>query len=271
MISLNLDNHELARTYDAVSDSQFRSGVKLIESLDVKRGETVLDIGCGTGRLARHVLETVGPEGRVTGIDPLPERIAIAVEKNSHPNGEFHVGGAEDLSVVADNSIDVVYLSAVFHWIADKKRTLTEIRRVLKPGGRVGLTTNAKELVQATTLRLVTSRVLGQEPYRSLVSADDFAPTRYGVTATQLVELFLQAGFTVADLHILANQRHYESGSAIVSFVESSTFGNYLSHVPEELRDRARQDLAAEFETLRTPEGIGIHLYTLFAVAEKEA
>lgn len=269
MISLALDNSKLAKTYDEISDSQFESGKKLLAELKVKPGETVLDIGCGTGRLGLYLLDLIGPTGRFIGIDPLPERISIANDNNVHNNAEFRTGVAEDLSFLGNNSVDLVYLSAVFHWVPDKQRALQEISRVLKPGGRIGLTTNAKELVKATTLRAVTTEVLSRVPYRGHLDAEAFAPIRHGVTTTQLVELFLDAGFRVADVRVLAIERLYHTGRDIVDFAEASTFGNYLNHVPEVLRDKARFDLESAFEILRGDEGIPFQLYTLFAIAEK--
>jgi len=91
-----------------------------------------------------HVAEKIGASGRLIGLDPLPERVAVATEKNRYPNVEFRVGCAELLKDIPDKSIDVAYLSSVFHWIS-QSRLLWGIGRVLKDGGRVGLTTNAKE------------------------------------------------------------------------------------------------------------------------------
>ena len=271
MISLALDNRNLAQTYDEVSNSQFDNGRRLLKELQLQPGATVLDIGCGTGRLGFHVLEQIGPTGRFIGIDPLPERIALANGKNRHQNAEFRTGIAEELGFLESASVDLVYLSAVFHWVTDKPRALAEIHRVLKPGGRVGLTTNSKELAKETTLRSVTSRVLGRESYRNLVNPDDFAPTRHGLTTTELLELLLVSGLSVTDFHIRPVRRSYQSGKDILAFAESSTFGNYLHHVPASLRDRARADLEAEFELLRDDDGIPFQGYTLSAVAEKRA
>src|SRR5215467_3472402 len=81
-ILMTLDSPELAATYEDLSDGQFENGKQLISDLDVRRGDRVLDIGMGTGRLAAHVAAIVGPSGSVIGIDPLPLRIEIARAKS---------------------------------------------------------------------------------------------------------------------------------------------------------------------------------------------
>src|SRR5262249_12278393 len=79
---LTLDSDVLAREYERVSaERQFRSGQRLVEELAVSSGERVLDLGCGTGLLARHIADRVGPSGYVLGIDPLPLRIELAQAK----------------------------------------------------------------------------------------------------------------------------------------------------------------------------------------------
>lgn len=270
MISLNLDNPQLAQTYDAISDSQFDSGRRLFGLLEVPAGASVLDLGCGTGRLGFWVAEQIGATGKVIGYDPLPERIAVASEKNRHKNAEFHVGSAEDLSRIPDSSIDVVYLSSVFHWVEHKSKALREIHRVLKAGGKVGLTTNAKELAPITTLASVSARVFSREPYRSHVDPYDFAPMRFGVTTTELIKLFIDAGLKVDSVQVQGIRRTFKSGKTVVDFAESSMFGNYTGRLPEALRPQARIDLEAEFEGIRTSEGVTNQLYTVFAVARKE-
>src|SRR5262245_28727188 len=116
--SFEHDSRDLAETYDRVSDQQFEGGKRLVERLGLKEGAHVLDVGCGTGRLAQWIAERVGTTGVVAGIDPLDERIAIARSRSSVVR--FEVGQAEDLGAFEDASFDLVCMSSVLHWIEDK-------------------------------------------------------------------------------------------------------------------------------------------------------
>jgi len=140
-ISWGHDSPELAVAYDEVGIRQFEQGKLLISSLNIAEGECVLDIGAGTGRLAAYVAGIVGPCGRTVAIDPLPLRIEIAKTK-ADGNFEARVGRAEDLCEFSNETFDVVYLNSVFHWVEDKPRALAEILRVLRPGGRLGMSSH---------------------------------------------------------------------------------------------------------------------------------
>ncbi len=103
-------------------------------------GEYVLEIGCGTGDLALAAIAQVGTSGRVVGIDASPEMIAVAQAKanTSAIAAEFFVQPVEHMAF-ADHSFDVVLSSLMMHHLPDtlKQQALMEVRRVLKPGGRL--------------------------------------------------------------------------------------------------------------------------------------
>ena len=269
MVQLNLDSRRLAENYDELSDSQFENGLQLLELLQLKPGDTVLDIGCGTGRLGLHLAPGLGSDGRLIGLDPLEERVRIANAKGKPANVQFRVGVGEDLGDFDCESIDVVYLSAVFHWITAKEKALREIARVLKPGGRVGLTTGARELARQASFRKITDRVLLRPPYNKVVNIEDYVTAKTGVTATGLVQLFLDAGLGVQSVDIRRTVRHFPKSEEIVDFLESSTFGNYMQHVPAGLRADARREIVAEFEAAKAGGLIELTGFTIFAVAEK--
>ncbi|XXX79832.1 class I SAM-dependent methyltransferase [Sorangium sp. So ce134] len=127
-----------AQAYRRGSLWQKGRGERLIELARVRRGERVLDLGCGTGGLTQQLAELVGPGGRVVGIDPDEARIALARHTAGAPNLDFQVGSAETLDEVArDRPFDLVFSNFVFHWIRDKRAVLRRMRGLLDPAGRI--------------------------------------------------------------------------------------------------------------------------------------
>ena len=105
----------------------------------VRPGDTVLDVGSGSGTDTLLAALLVGPEGRVIGLDMTPAMLR-KLERNAAAAGADHVealqGEAEDVPL-PDGSVDVVTSNGVINLVPDKRRAAREIARVLRPGGRV--------------------------------------------------------------------------------------------------------------------------------------
>jgi ubiquinone/menaquinone biosynthesis C-methylase UbiE len=269
MTSFTHDSRNLAETYDRVSELQFEGGKGLVERLGITKGARVLDVGCGTGRLAHWIAERVGAMGAVTGIDPQEERILIARSRGD--DALFEVGRAEDLHAFDDASFDAVCMSSVLHWVADKVRALAEVRRVLRPGGRLGVTTQPHELFKAGTLGLVLEPLLTRAPYAGHVDSSmlTFASSR--CTTTDLLSLVLESRLDLAELHMAQSVRTCASGEAVIDFIEASSFGTFLRPVPPEFRTSLRQDLIAAFDALKGPEGVALRGWGVLLVATRVA
>jgi arsenite methyltransferase len=108
---------------------------------DLREGETVLDLGSGGGIDVILSAKRVGPHGLAYGLDMTDEMLALArrnaVEAGVR-NAIFLKGVIEDVPLPAD-SVDVVISNCVINLSTDKAKVLTEIARVLRPGGRVGV------------------------------------------------------------------------------------------------------------------------------------
>jgi ubiquinone/menaquinone biosynthesis C-methylase UbiE len=249
--SLTEDSDELARDYERISvGRQFESGKRLVQALAIAPGERVLDVGCGTGLLAEHIADIVGPAGHVLGIDPLPLRIELAQAK-ARPNLEFRVGSAYDLSSIPSNSLDVVCLNAVFHWLPDKAGPLREFARMLRPGGLIGIGGGAKE--QNSQVRQVMSAVLARPRFAAYPRPSGGIVHR--VDERQMRELLVAAGFEVRSIDLYDSPHVDASPDAIIRYSEASSFGNLLAHLPQELRPTARAALVRELASLAAPDG----------------
>lgn len=105
---------------------------------DLKRGETVLDIGCGAGFDTLIAAQQVGPQGRVIAVDMTPEMLRKAeagAREMGLTNVEFREGLAERLPADKE-SIDVVISNGVINLCPDKVAVMKQVHRALKPGGR---------------------------------------------------------------------------------------------------------------------------------------
>lgn len=110
---------------------------RLLEAAGVGIGDRVLDVGCGTGVLARAALHVVGESGEVVGIDPNEGMLGVARRTSGI---DWKQGAAEDLGF-ADASFDHVVSQFVMMFVADRRRAAQEMARVLVPGGRLAIAT----------------------------------------------------------------------------------------------------------------------------------
>lgn len=264
MVSLALDSQQLAATYDRVGERQFNHGKQLIEALRVRPGERVLDVGCGTGRLAAYVAGLVGPSGKVDAIDPLPLRVALA-QKKGPSNLTATVAAAEDLSDFADSSFDVVYLNSVFHWLPEKRTPLREAYRVLKPGGRLGISTAAAD--RPHDFEVLLKQVFS---FSDLADVHEVpSGTSHKVSSSELRELIVATGFVDVDVRVRSFIDHFEDTQAVITFNVASSFGNFLSDLLPEQRALTHSLLETELEKRRDAEGIVLQRNLSFALATR--
>jgi ubiquinone/menaquinone biosynthesis C-methylase UbiE len=109
----------------------------LIQVAELRAGEQVLDVACGTGIVARLAAAHVGPAGVITGLDINPGMLAVA--RSATPNAvtiEWHEASA-DATSLPDDSYDAVLCQMGLQFFPDKVAALREMRRMLAPGGRV--------------------------------------------------------------------------------------------------------------------------------------
>jgi trans-aconitate 2-methyltransferase len=123
-----------AATYHRVSGPQVEMAGALLDRLDLRGDETVLDAGCGSGRVTAMLLERL-PRGRVVAVDQAPSMVEHARE--ALPAERATVLRAELTELVLDSPVDAVFSNAVFHWVPDHDRLFSRLFAALRPGGRL--------------------------------------------------------------------------------------------------------------------------------------
>lgn len=114
----------------------------ILDRVGIQSGDHVLELGPGPGTFTPEAAHRAGPEGRLIAVDIQPEMIAqveARVREAGLTNTETHVASAHALPLEAD-SVDRAFLVTVLPEIPDQDRALTELRRVLKPGGILSIT-----------------------------------------------------------------------------------------------------------------------------------
>jgi ubiquinone/menaquinone biosynthesis C-methylase UbiE len=147
---MDYDATEIAVTYDRGRDHgpDFLSlwmGV-VSSQLKDKRIKTILDLGCGTGRFSEALRAHF--EAEVIGIDPSKKMLAQAESKPHHRRVRYVVGRAESIPL-ADHSIDLIFMSMIFHHFEDAALAARECHRVLRDQGTAILRAGTRERIQS--------------------------------------------------------------------------------------------------------------------------
>ncbi len=122
-----------AASYERMSAPMEAMGRDVLDRLDLRGDERVLDAGCGTGRVTAVLVERL-PRGEVVAVDGSPAMVEQARERLG-PGVEVFV--ADLLELELDEPVDAILSTATFHWIPDHDRLFERLSTALRPGGRI--------------------------------------------------------------------------------------------------------------------------------------
>ena len=214
-----------AETYDAISDPQFSWGMEVLERLELRGDETVVDAGCGSGRVTEELARKV-PDGRVIAVDGSEAMIGKARER---------LGGSatylvSDLSeLVLPEPVDLVFSTATFHWIVDHNRLFARLRENLAAGGRLVAQCGGEGNVasHARAIAAVASRPEYAPYFEGMAAMWNFA-------APEATEARLRtAGFAAARCWL--EPKPYMPVEPL-RFTMTVTLGPHLARLPEKMR-----------------------------------
>ncbi len=214
-----------AATYDRSSEPQQEWASEVLARLEgIAPDATVLDVGCGTGRVTEELLALV-PRGRVRAIDASPDMVELA-RRRLGARAEIWCQDALDLDL--DEPVDAIVSTATLHWVTDHDRLWKVLARALRPGGRLeiqcggqGNIDRVREAIDAAA-RETAPELAGWSPWQ-------FA----GPPETE--RRLREAGFTEVRAWLEDRPANPQDVDA---FVRTSILPAHLARLPEEKRER---------------------------------
>ena len=215
-----------AGTYDRVSGPQVEFAQKVLARLDLGGDETVLDAGCGSGRVTRLLLERL-PDGHVVAVDQSESMVERAREALGERATVFQADLAE---VRLDRPVDAVFSNAVFHWVPDHDALFARMFDALRPGGRLVAQCGGAGNVER--FHSLARTVADQPPFAEHLGGWQ-GPWNFQ-TAEATAERLRAVGFTEVETWL---EPHPVVPDDPLAYLRTVCLGYHLERLPEPLRD----------------------------------
>jgi ubiquinone/menaquinone biosynthesis C-methylase UbiE len=223
----------------------------LVERVPPHPGERVLDVACGTGVVTRLAAERVGPSGTVVGADVSPAMLAAARRASEGMPIDWREADAGALPF-ADASFDLVFCQQGLQFFPDRPAALREMRRVLAPGGRLGLAVWRRQEENAgfQALGEVLARHIGPQ-------AGELPPFALG-DAELVRGLVAEAGFREIEVRRETLPARWPSAEGMLKIVAAGAGPMIaaLTALSDEERCALVDDFAAAVAAYTTDEGL---------------
>jgi trans-aconitate 2-methyltransferase len=226
-----------AETYDRTSKPQQQWATEVISRVTgIERDATVLDVGCGTGRVTEHLARLV-PAGRVLAIDASEEMVALAAERL---RDRAEVWRCDVLDLELDGEVDLVFSTATLHWVTDHDALWPVLARALKPAGRLEAQCGGEGNIESVR------RVIDEAAATVTAELDGFSP--WAFASPEDTERRLQAAGLTEIKCWLAEEPAFPDETE--AFVRTSILAAHLERLPEEDREPF---VAAVMQRVRLP------------------
>ena len=261
-----------APTYDRVGPRFFSHfGRRLVELAQIPSGAAVLDVAAGRGAVLFPAAEQVGPQGRVVGIDlstGMVRETAAEIKSRGLTNAEMHLMDAEELTF-PDASFDFVLCNLAVFFFSRLQCALDEFYRVLRPGGRVGITTFAEDSgFESWFHEMIQPYLPPRDPQDD---EDQAAPSPNLETPEGLETVLRNSGFEEIRLTDKEAGFVYEDKEALWASFWSHGARGALEQMGSSTRDRFKSDVFQSIQAFKKADGIHIPpFHVLFALGDKE-
>jgi len=243
-MSENPDSREWnAALYHQISSPQVSWGKKVLARISLRGDETVLDAGCGTGRLTRELLETL-PRGHVVALDLSQNMIDVArayLQPDFGDRVEFV--RCDLLEMPFEQRFDGIFSAASFHWVLDHDRLFRNLHRALRPGAwlcaQCGGGKNLEHLLERVQ-KLMTSL-----PYSQHFAGFRF-PCEFSDAKTAAARMRC-AGFDEIETSLEEAPTRFLNAEEFQQFAESVVLRKHLERIPEGgMRDQFLAELTMQ-------------------------
>ncbi len=219
-------------SYDRISGTMERLGLDVLDRLELTGDETVIDAGCGSGRITEALLERL-PRGRVIAVDE-SESMTRAARERLGPDVEILTQDLLELDV--GDPVDAILSTATFHWIADHDRLFRRLHATLRPGGRLVAQCGGEGNI--SILRGAIVPVMEREPYAPHFAS--FQPPWNYASAETTEGILRAAGFASARCWLTPAPRQPEEPR---EFLATIVLGPHVQQLPEDLREPFMDDV----------------------------
>jgi len=221
--------------YRSASSHQEEWGIRLMDELQLRGDERILDLGCGDGRLTYRIAE-LAPDGFVTGIDSASGMIEAAMT-HTRPNLLFRRLDILDLREVGE--YDVIFSNAALHWVHDHQRLLAAAYQALRSRGVVRFNFAAEG--NCSQLIAVLHQVKSTSQFRR--QFDGFDWPWYMPSVEAYSELVRNAPFRDARVWGEIADRYFPDVEAMTKWIDLPSLVPFLAHLPEATRESFRNEV----------------------------
>jgi trans-aconitate methyltransferase len=220
-----------AALYDQRHSFVWKMAAGLVELLDPKPGERILDLGCGTGYLTARIADA---GAIVTGIDRSPEMIAQA--RTTHPSIHFEVADARHLKF--SNDFDAVFSNATLHWIKEPEPVVHSIDNALRRGGRFVAEFGGKGNIAAL------SRAI-HKAWHNLDLPEPVPSPWYYPSIPEYTGILEKHGFEATYAQIFDRPTPLEDGERGLHNWLEMFGGPFFDDLPEDVRTKLKSEIEA--------------------------
>jgi trans-aconitate methyltransferase len=238
-----------AEDYARNSSAQESWAKELISLLSLKGNESVIDIGCGIGRMTNEIALRL-PAGQVVGIDSSESMIELASKTYTRSNLSFYVMNAEDIHL--NGRFDLAFSNATLHWIKDHQAVLASLKKHLNPNAKIlfqmGGKGNAQDIVKAL------DDMIADKKWSEFFNGFVFPFHFYEVEDYE--KWLPDSGYKAARIELITKDMVHKNAEELKGWLRTTWFP-YTNRIPADQQEVFLDDLVSRYLEEEPVDGLG--------------